>query len=88
MNAHTPKELAYQPSAGNHDFLVYDPTDPTGKTLALTYGEDSEPLARLIEQAPAMLKALRELVDIFKDRMDPEHIKQIRAILAAVDGKS
>jgi hypothetical protein len=44
-------KLTYQPSAGRHDHLIYDEEDPSGKTLALTYGPDSIYLAERIVKA-------------------------------------
>lgn len=56
----TPKTVrwSYQPTAGNHDFLIYD--EATGKDVALSRDND-EPRARLIASAPDLLATLEAL---------------------------
>lgn len=52
---HTPGPWLHQPTAGNHDFLVYD--EKTGRDVALVRDFDKAN-ARLIAAAPGLLEAL------------------------------
>lgn len=85
----TPAPWTYQPTAGNHDFSVY--SEATGRTVALVRDFD-EANARLIAAAPEMaaeLAALKhdlEAADL--DGWSPwkQHLGEIRALLARIDG--
>jgi hypothetical protein len=58
-------KLTYRPSAGDHDHLIYDEEDQSGRTLALTYGPGPT-LAALIVKAvnhhDELVAALREAI--------------------------
>jgi len=61
MPEHTPGPgpWAYQPTAGDHDFSVYE--EATGRDVALVR-DFNEANARLIAKAPEMLEALRNII--------------------------
>jgi len=56
---HTLGPWLYQPTAGNHAFLVYD--EKTGRDLTLVR-DFNEANARLIAAAPDLLAALKDLL--------------------------
>lgn len=56
---HTLGPWQYQPTAGNHDFLIYSESD--GRDIALVR-DSNEANARLIAAAPELLNALETLM--------------------------
>ncbi len=60
-SAHTPAPWLYQPSAGDHDYMIYE--EQTGKDVALVRNFN-EANARLIAAAPELLAACQALISV------------------------
>ncbi len=80
----TPGPWTYQPTAGNHDFIVYSEGAPSRSDVALVR-DFHEANARLIAAAPDLLDALTRLLGCSALNEDANDAYTIRAINAAND---
>lgn len=82
MNAtQTPGPWRYQPSAGNHDYLVY--AEATGRDVAIVR-DFNEADARLIAAAPALRDKLAAVACYCPVAVQDA----IRVLLGEIDGKA
>ena len=89
---HTPGPWQCQPTAGNHDFLIYN--ESNGKDIALVR-DFNEPNARLIAAAPELLQWLEAAESMLTQAMKQteftlgacKNMTEIRAAIAKARGE-